>query len=75
MIDNIFRPLFEVTINPAIDLDLYQALFTINGFDCVDDENKHENFFLHHLKIHPNEWTKSTNPHYAYWIYYIYANL
>jgi AMP deaminase len=39
MIDNIFRPLFEVTINPSIDDDLYQALFTISAFDCVDDEN------------------------------------
>jgi AMP deaminase len=27
MIDNIFKPLFDVTINPALDLDLYQALF------------------------------------------------
>lgn len=39
MIDNIFRPLFEVTINPEIDPDLYQALFSISALDCVDDEN------------------------------------
>lgn len=75
MIDNIFRPLFEVTVDPSIDHDLYHALFTISAFDCVDDENQHENFFLQHLKIQPKDWEKSTNPHYAYWIYYIYANL
>ena len=75
MIDNIFKPLFDITINPTLDPDLYQALFTIVGFDCIDDETKHENFFLQHLKIQPKDWTKPTNPHYAYWIYYIYANL
>ncbi|CAD8192226.1 unnamed protein product [Paramecium octaurelia] len=75
MIDNIFRPLFEVTINPEVDPDLYQALFSISAFDCVDDENQHENFFLQHLRIQPIHWTKDSNPHYAYWIYYIYANL
>lgn len=29
MIDNIFKPLFEVTINPEIDENLYQILFQV----------------------------------------------
>lgn len=53
MIDNIFRPLFDITINPTIDPDLYQALFTIVGFDTVDDETKYENFYLDTLKTTP----------------------
>lgn len=39
MIDNIFLPLFEVTINPQKDPSLYQILFQIVGFDTVDDES------------------------------------
>ena len=65
MIDNIFRPLFDITINPTIDPDLYQALFSIVGFDSVDDEAKYENFSLDALKTTPENWTKKDNPHYS----------
>jgi AMP deaminase len=65
MIDNIFRPLFDITINPTIDPDLYQALFMIVGFDTVDDETKFEHLYLESLKITPQNWTKANNPHYS----------
>ncbi|EGR32018.1 hypothetical protein IMG5_098540 [Ichthyophthirius multifiliis] len=75
MIDNIFKPLFEITINPEIDPILHQFLATIGGFDTVDDESAFEQFYLEDLQTPPNKWTKLNNPHYAYWIYYIYANI
>lgn len=75
MIGNIFKPLFEVTINPSLDPYLFQALFMIVGFDTVDDESLYENLTMNDLKKPPNEWDKQRNPPYTYWIYYIYANL
>lgn len=75
MIDNIFRPLFDITINPTIDPFLYQALFQITGFDTVDDESLYEYFTISDLKYSPKDWAGDRNPPYNYWIYYIYANL
>lgn len=39
MINNIFKPLFEVTMDPESDPDLYRFLLMIGGFDSVDDES------------------------------------
>lgn len=75
MIDNIFKPIFEVTLDPSKDPALYQLLFQIVGFDTVDDESIYEVLNLEHLAKTPSQWTKEENPIYAYWIYYIYANL
>ncbi|CAD8175933.1 unnamed protein product [Paramecium pentaurelia] len=75
MIDNLFRPLFDITINPTIDPFLYQALFQITGFDTVDDESLYEYFAISDLKQSPKDWAGDRNPPYTYWIYYIYANL
>lgn len=75
MIDNIFKPLFDITINPTLDPYLYQALFQIVGFDTVDDESIYENFSTAALKTKPKDWTYERSPPYTYWIYYIYANL
>ena len=75
MIDNIFKPLFEVSLNPSKDPDLYQFLFQVVGFDTVDDESTYEVLSLEHLALPPVDWQKEENPHYAYWIYYIYANI
>ena len=42
MLDRIFTPLFEVSINPDVNLPLHAFLKTIVGFDSVDDESKAE---------------------------------
>lgn len=42
MIDNIFRPLFEVTQNPRTHPELHVFLQRVIGFDSVDDESKIE---------------------------------
>lgn len=74
MLDNIFEPLFEVSVNPAKDECLHLFLQQMVGFDCVDDESKPE-FITKGLPPAPSEWTTSTNPSYVYYLYYIYANL
>lgn len=48
MINNIFAPLFEVSVNPDANLALHAFLKTIVGFDSVDDESKRETVQLHH---------------------------
>jgi AMP deaminase len=73
MLSNIFRPLFEVTLNPNSNLKLYNALLKIGGFDCVDDESKPE-ISLHRL-VSPEVWNKEENPPYSYYLYYLYANI
>jgi AMP deaminase len=42
MIDRVFAPLFEVSVNPEANLPLHAFLKTIVGFDSVDDESKAE---------------------------------
>lgn len=42
LVIDIFRPLFEVTIDPSSDPKLHRFLFQVIGFDCVDDESKPE---------------------------------
>lgn len=47
MINNIFAPLFEVSVNPDANLALHAFLKTVVGFDSVDDESKRETVQLH----------------------------
>ncbi len=54
MIDNIFLPLFEVTLDPSKDEKLFKSLFNIVGFDTVDDESSFEILVLNDLKVKPD---------------------
>eukprot|EP00516_Mucochytrium_quahogii_P000491 CAMPEP_0203752396 /NCGR_PEP_ID=MMETSP0098-20131031/6336_1 /ASSEMBLY_ACC=CAM_ASM_000208 /TAXON_ID=96639 /ORGANISM=" , Strain NY0313808BC1" /LENGTH=754 /DNA_ID=CAMNT_0050642547 /DNA_START=363 /DNA_END=2624 /DNA_ORIENTATION=+ len=74
MLDNIFAPLFEVTLDPSSDPQLDNFLNQITGFDCVDDESKMERYVYSDYPV-PAKWDLKENPPYSYWIYYIYANL
>lgn len=38
MLDNIFKPIFEITKNPSKNPDLHEFLFSVSGFDSVDEE-------------------------------------
>jgi len=76
MIDNIFQPLFEVTINPDSSPALYKFLLQVVGFDSVDDESVYEKSATStSFSTPPEEWTQYENPHYCYWAYYIWANI
>jgi AMP deaminase len=45
-LNNIFAPLFEVTLDPQSNLPLHYFLETVVGFDSVDDESRPEFGFL-----------------------------
>ncbi|CAH1112397.1 unnamed protein product [Psylliodes chrysocephalus] len=76
VIDNIFLPLFEVTANPSSHPELHNFLQYVIGFDSVDDESKPErNPLFDKDTPTPEKWTDEENPNYAYYLYYMYANL
>ena len=74
MLDNIFRPLFEVSVNPSSHPALHRFLQQCVGFDIVDDESVRERSFSDHLP-HPDHWDGKLDPPYAYFAFYVYANL
>ncbi|XP_018917140.1 AMP deaminase 2 isoform X3 [Bemisia tabaci] len=76
-LNNVFLPLFEVTNNPRSHPELHMFLQYVIGFDSVDDESKPENpLFDRAADVPtPENWTDDENPSYAYYQYYIYANL
>ena len=74
LIDNIFGPLFEATLDPGAHPQLHLFLKHVVGFDMVDDESKPERRPAKHMPT-PEEWDLKHNPAYAYYAYYVYANL
>ncbi|XP_055389490.1 AMP deaminase 2 isoform X2 [Condylostylus longicornis] len=75
ILDNIFLPLFEATSNPHKHPELHRFLQYVIGFDSVDDESKPENPHFDSDISTPKNWTDEDNPPYAYYIYYMYANM
>lgn len=73
-LDNIFKPLFEVTADSASHPELHSVLQQIVGFDCVDDESKVDIRIPTKAPL-PSEWTYDKNPPFAYYQYYIWANV
>ena len=47
----------------------------VTGLDSVDDESKLEHVMFHNDAAFPDQWTCDENPPYAYYLYYMYANL
>ncbi|XP_026743053.1 AMP deaminase 2-like isoform X2 [Trichoplusia ni] len=72
---NLFEPLFLVSINPSSNPDLHKFLTHVIGFDSVDDESKPENPILVESMKSPEKWDDEENPPYAYYLYYMYANM
>jgi AMP deaminase len=75
ILDNLFRPLFEVTKDPKSHPELHVFLKYVIGFDSVDDESKPENPLFDRDVTTPDLWTEDENPPYAYYIYYMFANM
>eukprot|EP00756_Hemistasia_phaeocysticola_P000054 Hpha_TRINITY_DN10038_c0_g1::TRINITY_DN10038_c0_g1_i1::g.83957::m.83957/K01490/AMPD; AMP deaminase len=69
---NIFEPLWKVSIDPASDPALAFFLQHVSGFDSVDNEASVDPPLT---PISPDAWTESHNPPYAYWMYYMWANI
>eukprot|EP00771_Trimastix_marina_P003312 gnl/Trimastix_PCT/4549.p1 GENE.gnl/Trimastix_PCT/4549~~gnl/Trimastix_PCT/4549.p1 ORF type:complete len:726 (-),score=176.77 gnl/Trimastix_PCT/4549:1056-3233(-) len=75
-LDNIFRPLFEATINPAAHPEIDRFLRYVGAFDSVDDESLREEAFQRATcPANPADWDSEKNPPYAYYLYFMYANL
>lgn len=74
ILDNIFLPLFEATNNPHKHPELHKFLQYVIGFDSVDDESKPESPLLETVEV-PENYKTDENPNYAYYIYYMYANM
>ncbi|KAM4582897.1 AMP deaminase 2 isoform 2-T3 [Fundulus diaphanus] len=75
MLENIFMPLFEVTIDPGSHPELHLFLEHVVGFDSVDDESKPEHHIFNLDSPLPGDWTNEHNPPYSYYLYYTYANM
>ncbi|XP_014246157.1 AMP deaminase 2 [Cimex lectularius] len=74
-LDNIFKPLFEVTNDPHSHPNLHRFLQYVIGFDSVDDESKPENPLFDKDVSTPEQWSDIENPPYGYYQYYTFANL
>ncbi|KAJ1946504.1 AMP deaminase [Kickxella alabastrina] len=74
VLENLFRPLFEVTKDPSSHPKLHIFLQRVVGFDSVDDESKHERR-LHKKYPLPRLWTSKDNPPYTYYCYFTMANM
>ncbi|XP_036240074.1 AMP deaminase 3 isoform X4 [Molothrus ater] len=75
MLENIFVPLFEATINPKDHKELHLFLKYVTGFDSVDDESKHSGHMFSDKSLNPDLWTSEKNPPYSYYLYYMYVNI
>uniref|UniRef100_A0A8C5AZL5 AMP deaminase n=1 Tax=Gadus morhua TaxID=8049 RepID=A0A8C5AZL5_GADMO len=75
MLENIFLPVFQATIDPHSNPDLSLFLQHVTGFDSVDDESKHSGHMFCTKSPKPEEWDIAKNPSYTYYIYYMYANI
>uniref|UniRef100_A0A8C0YB81 AMP deaminase n=1 Tax=Cyprinus carpio carpio TaxID=630221 RepID=A0A8C0YB81_CYPCA len=75
MLENIFLPLFQATVNPQKHKETYVFLKHVTGFDSVDDESKHSDQIFTYKSPKPEEWTMEENPPYTYYLFHMYANI
>ncbi|OMJ92092.1 hypothetical protein SteCoe_5187 [Stentor coeruleus] len=77
MLNNIFTPLVQASLQPENYPEIAQFLKKVVAFDLVNDEEKNEKIksFMNYKIINPEEWDCDEEPTYSYWSYYIYANL
>ncbi|XP_023680290.2 AMP deaminase 3-like isoform X2 [Paramormyrops kingsleyae] len=75
MLENIFLPLFEATVDPQQHKELHVFLKYVTGFDSVDDESKHSDHVFSYNSPKPENWTMEDNPPYSYYLYHMYANI
>lgn len=72
---NLFKPLFEVSIDPKSHPKLHVFLQRVVGFDSVDDESKLEKSIQSRNYPVASKWDLPINPPYSYYLYYLYANI
>ena len=72
LLENVFAPLWAVTLDPASHPNLDRLLADVVGFDSVDDETTYDTPLP---ALEPAAWGSEDNPPYAYWMYYMWANI
>uniref|UniRef100_A0A1A9WNW9 AMP deaminase n=1 Tax=Glossina brevipalpis TaxID=37001 RepID=A0A1A9WNW9_9MUSC len=72
---NVFSPLFEATIAPNKHPELHRFLKYVVGFDLIGNEAVMEDLKLDAETILPENWNGPESPSYAYYMYYLFANL
>ena len=65
---NLFKPLFDATIDPQSHPDLFRFMHHLTGFDSVDDETKAEKPVITPDMPHPEGWNMNENPPYVYYL-------
>nr|XP_055029885.1 AMP deaminase 3b isoform X2 [Misgurnus anguillicaudatus] len=75
MLENVFLPLFQATVNPQDHKEIHVFLKHVTGFDSVDDESKHSDHIFTYKSPRPEEWTSEENPPYTYYLFHMYANI
>lgn len=73
-IENIFKPLWSVSLHPNKDPRLFHFVNHISGFDCIEDEHRLD-MPLSLATAPPHEWTVEDDPPYNYYMYHIWANI
>lgn len=73
-LENIFRPLWSVSLHPNTDPRLFHFVNHISGFDCIEDERRHDTP-LSQATTPPHEWISEDDPPYNYYMYHIWANI
>lgn len=75
MLDNIFNPIFEATVDPSSHPQVSRLLQQIVAFDSVDDESQPQVRTNLSRCGPPETWKGPENPPYSYYSFYIYSNL
>jgi len=75
MLENIFAPIFEATIDPSAHRDVADFLEHISGFDTVDDESASSGRTFSSKERLPGDWDIAENPSYRYYGFFIKANI
>eukprot|EP00760_Papus_ankaliazontas_P027924 PhM_4_TR3463/c1_g1_i12/m.25633/K01490/AMPD; AMP deaminase len=72
LLQNIFEPLWEVSIFPSKNPKLHYFLMHVSGFDSVDNEALIDAVCP---TLTPHEYKVDKQPPYMYWMYYMGVNI
>ncbi|KAL7717851.1 AMP deaminase [Entamoeba marina] len=75
LLRHMFEPFFKATLNPEQYPEIDQFLSNVGSIDCKGDENDNEGKISLQNLPPPNKWNSFKEPPFAYWIYYVYANV
>eukprot|EP00744_Colponema_vietnamica_P011343 GILI01015954.1.p1 GENE.GILI01015954.1~~GILI01015954.1.p1 ORF type:complete len:662 (-),score=114.62 GILI01015954.1:19-1860(-) len=74
-LENIFNPLWQVSLRPSENPRLFHFIDHITGFDCVEDERRPDVTLGSNVFTPPQNWTSEEDPPYNYYVYHIWANI